>query len=232
MPTLRALREAGHEILTSSPNPTAPPGADGNSRQPRSPNLRLIINCPSSGPQTSILKHFAPADVMVVIAFGQKIADSVVNHPRLGSVNLHASRLPKYRGAAPINAAILAGETVAGNSIIRLAQEDGRWRGARSIVARNRRIGNRRRIARSARRRRCAVDACQSWKISPREPQPKRFRMNPSPPSRPRCRATPQRSTGRNPQNKSPGKFAVFLPGRAVACASSTSSRMKSAGSR
>jgi methionyl-tRNA formyltransferase len=60
---------------------------------------------------------------MVVIAFGQKIADPVVNHPQLGSVNLHASRLPKFRGAAPINAAILAGETVAGNSIIRLAKK-------------------------------------------------------------------------------------------------------------
>ena len=60
---------------------------------------------------------------MVVIAFGQKIADTVVHHPKFGSVNLHASRLPKYRGAAPINAAILAGETDRGNSIIRLANK-------------------------------------------------------------------------------------------------------------
>src|SRR6185436_13164720 len=62
------------------------------------------------------------ADVMVVIAFGQKIGDAVVRRPRLGSINLHASRLPKYRGAAPINWAILSGETVTGNSVIRLAQ--------------------------------------------------------------------------------------------------------------
>jgi methionyl-tRNA formyltransferase len=62
------------------------------------------------------------ADVMVVIAFGQKIAPHVVNHPRLGSVNLHSSRLPKFRGAAPINWAILRGETETGNSIIRLAE--------------------------------------------------------------------------------------------------------------
>jgi len=41
-----------------------------------------------------------PADLMVVIAFGQKIAPHIVNHPRLGSINLHASLLPKYRGAA------------------------------------------------------------------------------------------------------------------------------------
>ena len=62
------------------------------------------------------------ADLLIVIAFGQKISEAVANHPRLGSVNLHASRLPKYRGAAPINWAILRGETVTGNSIIRLAQ--------------------------------------------------------------------------------------------------------------
>ena len=64
------------------------------------------------------------ADVMVVIAFGQKRSPPhQVNHPRLGSVNLHASLLPKYRGAAPINWAILNGETETGNSIIRLAEK-------------------------------------------------------------------------------------------------------------
>jgi methionyl-tRNA formyltransferase len=62
------------------------------------------------------------ADVMVVIAFGQKISQAQANHPRLGSANLHASLLPKYRGAAPINWAILRGETVTGNSVIRLAE--------------------------------------------------------------------------------------------------------------
>jgi methionyl-tRNA formyltransferase len=64
-----------------------------------------------------------PADLMIVIAFGQKIAPAIVNHPQLGSVNLHASILPKFRGAAPINWAILRGETETGNSIIRLAQK-------------------------------------------------------------------------------------------------------------
>jgi methionyl-tRNA formyltransferase len=63
------------------------------------------------------------ADLMVVIAFGQKIPPEIVNHPRLGSVNLHASRLPEFRGAAPINWAIIAGKRTTGNSIIRLAQK-------------------------------------------------------------------------------------------------------------
>ncbi len=62
-----------------------------------------------------------PADLMVVVAFGQKIAQPIVQHARLGSINLHASLLPKYRGAAPINWAIIEGERVTGNSVIRLA---------------------------------------------------------------------------------------------------------------
>ena len=64
-----------------------------------------------------------PADLLVVIAFGQKIAPHVVDHARLGGINLHASLLPKYRGAAPINWAIIRGESVTGNSVIRLAQK-------------------------------------------------------------------------------------------------------------
>jgi methionyl-tRNA formyltransferase len=64
-----------------------------------------------------------PADVMVVIAFGQKIAPAAVDHPRLGSINLHASILPKYRGAAPIHWAVINGDPFTGNSIIRLADK-------------------------------------------------------------------------------------------------------------
>lgn len=62
------------------------------------------------------------ADALVVIAFGQWISDGVAAHPRLGAVNLHASLLPKYRGAAPIHHALLNGEVVVGNSVIRLAR--------------------------------------------------------------------------------------------------------------
>jgi len=64
-----------------------------------------------------------PADVMVVIAFGQKIAPHVIDHPKFGSINLHASLLPKYRGAAPIHWAIVNGEAITGNSVIRLANK-------------------------------------------------------------------------------------------------------------
>ncbi len=63
-----------------------------------------------------------PADVLVVIAFGQKLSPAVVAHARLGAINLHSSRLPRYRGAAPINWAVINGDEFTGNSVIRLAQ--------------------------------------------------------------------------------------------------------------
>jgi methionyl-tRNA formyltransferase len=82
----------------------------------------LDRNLPLLRTQNINVEPLPPADVLVVIAFGQKIAPRVVEHARLGGVNLHASLLPKYRGAAPINWAIIRGETVTGNSVIRLAQ--------------------------------------------------------------------------------------------------------------
>jgi methionyl-tRNA formyltransferase len=62
-------------------------------------------------------------DLIVVIAFGQKIGNELINLPPKGSINVHASLLPKYRGAAPINWAIINGETKTGISIITLAEK-------------------------------------------------------------------------------------------------------------
>jgi methionyl-tRNA formyltransferase len=121
VPTLGALLEAGHEIVAVYTQPerwagrgrTLTPTPIAKFAQGRAVRL---IQTPNVNDETR-----PPADLMVVIAFGQKIAPSAVNHPRLGSVNLHASLLPKFRGAAPINWAILRGENETGNSIIRLA---------------------------------------------------------------------------------------------------------------
>jgi len=62
-------------------------------------------------------------DLIVVIAFGQKIGNELINLPPKGAINVHASLLPKYRGAAPINWAIIKGETKTGISIITLAEK-------------------------------------------------------------------------------------------------------------
>jgi len=62
-------------------------------------------------------------DLIVVIAFGQKIGNELVNLPPKGAINVHASLLPKYRGAAPINWVIVNGESQTGISIITLAEK-------------------------------------------------------------------------------------------------------------
>ncbi len=68
------------------------------------------------------IAHHEP-DLIVVIAFGQKIGNELINLPPRGAINVHASLLPKYRGAAPINWAIINGETKTGISIITLAEK-------------------------------------------------------------------------------------------------------------
>jgi len=68
------------------------------------------------------IAYFQP-DLIVVIAFGQKIGTEIINLPPKGAINVHASLLPKYRGAAPINWTIINGETETGISIITLAEK-------------------------------------------------------------------------------------------------------------
>jgi len=122
LPTLRALIEAGHEVVRVYSQVDRPAGR-GRKLTP-TPIAQFAIEKGLDVVRTADInaESLPPADLLVVIAFGQKIAESVATHPRLGAVNLHSSRLPKFRGAAPINWAILAGETVTGNSVIRLAQ--------------------------------------------------------------------------------------------------------------
>jgi methionyl-tRNA formyltransferase len=121
LPTLRAMLAAGHELALVVSQPDRPAGR-GRSLTP-TPVAReaLAGNLPLLRTGQINNQALPPADLMVVIAFGQKISQDACNRPRLGSLNLHASRLPLYRGAAPINWAICRGETHTGNSVIRLA---------------------------------------------------------------------------------------------------------------
>jgi methionyl-tRNA formyltransferase len=123
LPTLAALLDAGHRLVQVVSQPDRPAGR-GRKLTP-TPIAQFALDRGLPLERTDVLNALPlpPADVMVVIAFGQKIAPAVVNHPRLGSVNLHSSRLPRFRGAAPINWAILAGDAITGNSIIRLAEK-------------------------------------------------------------------------------------------------------------
>ena len=123
LPTLKRLLADGATIAGVYTQPDKPAGR-GNKVTPtpiaafaRGAGLMTIAT-----PDINI-DTLPPADLLVVIAFGQKIAPHVVDHARLGAINLHASRLPKYRGAAPINWAIIRGEKTTGNSVIRLADK-------------------------------------------------------------------------------------------------------------
>jgi len=121
LPTLNALRDAKHQIVLVISQPDRPAGR-GRHLSP-TPIAQFAIEQKLELLRTAdINKEKLPeADLLVVVAFGQKISSDLVTRARLGSINLHGSRLPKFRGASPVNAAILAGETITGNSVIRLA---------------------------------------------------------------------------------------------------------------
>jgi methionyl-tRNA formyltransferase len=121
LPTLEALLAGGHEIALLVSQPDRPAGRGRVLTPTPIAKLALDRRLPLLRTADINRESLPPADLMVVIAFGQKLAEHQVHHARLGSINLHGSRLPKYRGAAPINAAIIGGETITGNSIIRVA---------------------------------------------------------------------------------------------------------------
>lgn len=123
VPTLGALLRSGHRIVQVVSQPDRPAGRGRELTPTPISQIALEAGLPLLRTEDINAQTLPPADVMVVIAFGQKLADPIVQHPRLGSVNLHASRLPKFRGAAPINWAIISGEEITGNSVIRLAQK-------------------------------------------------------------------------------------------------------------
>ena len=117
-PTLRALVEAGHEVVAVYTQPDRPKGR--GQQLAYSPikeealKLGLTVYQPSRvRHQVEELRAFQ-ADVMVVVGYGQIIPQAIIDLPTHGIINVHASLLPKYRGAAPIQWAIARGETITG----------------------------------------------------------------------------------------------------------------------
>jgi methionyl-tRNA formyltransferase len=129
VPCLDAVKASGHDLCLIATQPANPAGR-GRKPQPTPvgqwadehgvPSVETdSINLPEMVQRVAACQP----DVIVVIAFGQKIGKELVALPPKGAVNVHASLLPKYRGAAPINWAIVQGETHTGNSIITLADK-------------------------------------------------------------------------------------------------------------
>lgn len=126
---LDALEQSSHNlqyIVSQPPNPAGRGRKSCPTPVTRWVNDRSIPFIETDNVNTpDVIERIAGCmpDLIVVIAFGQKIGNELINLPPKGAINVHASLLPKYRGAAPINWAIINGETETGISIITLAEK-------------------------------------------------------------------------------------------------------------
>ncbi|TMD75724.1 MAG: methionyl-tRNA formyltransferase [Chloroflexi bacterium] len=126
VPSLRALHAAGHEILLVVTQPDRPAHRGLKVTAPAVKVAAQELGLPVYQPEkirdpeaVERLQALAP-DLLVVVAYGQIIPKSVLSIPRLGALNVHASLLPRHRGAAPIARAILAGDPETGVSIMKM----------------------------------------------------------------------------------------------------------------
>src|SRR5207245_6189576 len=128
-PTLRALQKSEHELVGVVTQPDKPAGRTQKITAP--PIKKALIG---SGPNANPAGIFQPArikdpeaidqiralapDVIVVMAYGQILPRAVLEIPKVACLNLHASLLPRWRGAAPIQAAVAAGGREAGMTVM------------------------------------------------------------------------------------------------------------------
>lgn len=124
--TLEALIKAGHEILLAVSQPDKPRGRGKSMQFPPVKEAALEHGIEVYQPRrirdlecVEYLKSYQP-DIIVVVAFGQILPKEILELPKYGCVNVHASLLPKYRGAAPIQWAVINGEAVTGVTTMRM----------------------------------------------------------------------------------------------------------------
>ena len=125
---LSDLVQAGHEIAMVYSQPPAPRGR-GQDLKPSATHamalsLGLEVRTPVSMRDPQVIAEFAALklDAAVVVAFGQILPTALLDAPKLGSFNLHASLLPRWRGAAPIQRAIMAGDAQSGVQVMRMTE--------------------------------------------------------------------------------------------------------------
>jgi methionyl-tRNA formyltransferase len=123
---LDALLQAGHEIACVYTQPPRPAGRGKKPRpsavQARAEELGLVVRHPVSLKGAEAQADFAAleADVAVVVAYGLILPQPILDAPRQGCLNIHASLLPRWRGAAPIQRAIMEGDTETGVCIMQM----------------------------------------------------------------------------------------------------------------
>ena len=126
VPALRALVDAGHEVAAVY---TQPPREAGRGQKPRSSSVHaaaldrgIPVRTPTSLKVTAEQDAFAALslDAAVVVAYGLLLPKPILAAPRFGCLNIHASLLPRWRGAAPIQRALMAGDTETGITIMQM----------------------------------------------------------------------------------------------------------------
>jgi methionyl-tRNA formyltransferase len=128
VPTLEALLVSRHDVVGVVSQPDRPRGRGQKLEPTPVKSAALAAGLPVLQPERLKTPEFMDAfasmraDLAVVAAYGKIIAESVIAIPRLGMINVHASLLPKYRGAAPIQRAVLAGERETGVTIMRIVK--------------------------------------------------------------------------------------------------------------
>ena len=124
--TLEAIIEAGHEVVLVVTQPDKPKGRSGALQFPPVKECAIAHGIEVFQPTKIRLEENVEylrkyeADIMVVAAFGQLLPKSILDMPKYGCINVHASLLPKYRGAAPIQWSILNGDAVTGVTIMQM----------------------------------------------------------------------------------------------------------------
>jgi methionyl-tRNA formyltransferase len=125
---LAELVASGHEIVCVYTQPPAPKGRGHvltpSSVQAFADNLGLLVRTPKSMKSPEAIADFCTLDVdaCVVVAYGQILKKAVLAHPKYGCFNLHGSLLPRWRGAAPIQRAIMAGDAFTGVEVMRMSE--------------------------------------------------------------------------------------------------------------
>ncbi len=123
---LDALVEAGHEVICAYSQPPRPAGRGKKPRpspvQQRAEVLGIPVRHPSTLKTPDARAEFAAldADVAVVVAYGLILPQAVLDAPSHGCLNIHASLLPRWRGAAPIHRAVMAGDVETGVCIMQM----------------------------------------------------------------------------------------------------------------
>tara|TARA_B100001179_G_scaffold110100_1_gene78546 strand:+ start:206 stop:1099 length:894 start_codon:yes stop_codon:yes gene_type:complete len=127
VPTLQALVDAAHEVVCVYTQPPRPGGRRGKELTPtpvhqRASDLGIEVRHPKSLKSDEDQEDFAAldADVAVVAAYGLILPQAVLDAPEHGCLNVHASILPRWRGAAPIHRSVMAGDNVTGVTIMQM----------------------------------------------------------------------------------------------------------------